>query len=111
MVEKTEVTLYHSSTCPYCVEFMPTWNTLKKIMPSVSFIEYEHSKNPEEMEKANIEMYPTIKIKKNGVEKMFNNERTIENLQREISGGSSSYESYKKYKTKYLLMKKKLGIK
>ena len=55
------VYLFKADWCPHCVGFKPTWEKLEKDLGSkVKFVTYDSDKNKEEMEKFNIQGFPTI---------------------------------------------------
>ena len=108
----TKITLYHANWCGHCKRFKPNWDSLKTFFDSnnIQHNEYEHSQNQKEIDQANIEGFPTIKINKNGKEYEYKGERTEEALKKELvnnvqSGGADLDE--KMYKHKYLKYKKK----
>ena len=66
------ITLYHANWCGHCKNFMPTWNALKDVFDknNVTYAEYESDNNSAEVSAAGIRGFPTIRISKNGQNKL-----------------------------------------
>ena len=133
----TKITLYHANWCGHCKHFKPTWDSMKSFFDSnkIQHAEYEDSLNSKEIEAANINGFPTIKIVKDGKEYEYQGKRTEEAIKKELinnvqSGGAVCEhgkvgsrcvscntnektldermykDKYLKYKYKYLQLKK-----
>ena len=118
-----EVNLYYAEWCGHCKNFKPEWENLKAALDDlgVSHNEYEDDMNKEEIKAAQVEGFPTIRIKVDKNEFDYSGPRTApaildyigivpEKMSQKQSGGGnkkSEYEArYLKYKAKYLSLKK-----
>lgn len=116
-----EVNLYYAEWCGHCQKFKPEWENLKATLDDlgVSHNEYEDDTNKEEIKNAQVDGFPTIRIKVDKDEFDYSGPRTAPAILDYIgiipdkvdqSGGStnkSPYEArYLKYKAKYLSLKK-----
>ncbi|AYV78561.1 MAG: thioredoxin [Edafosvirus sp.] len=135
----TTVELYYANWCGHCKDFKSTWEKLKVEFDKagIEHHEYEEESNPKEIEKAGVQGFPTIKIKKKKEVEVvyeYNGLRTVEAIMKEVTGNKSLpdntatiklvqnggfskrganltndkyYSKYMKYKTKYLKLKSK----
>jgi thiol-disulfide isomerase/thioredoxin len=124
-----EIRLYYADWCGHCQTFKPVWEELKDKFDDigVTYKEYESSKNKLEVDKANINGFPTIIMSKDKVDYKYEGGRspnliieTLEMLKNDekderlipmqqldnvqiMTGGNSDID----YKKKYLFWKKK----
>ena len=68
--EKRTIILYKAEWCGHCVQFNKNWKIIKERIDDirknnkmVSYEEYDADKDPEKIEEAGIEGFPTIQIK------------------------------------------------
>lgn len=113
----TKIILYHVKWCGHCVRFQPVWEDLKQKVKehNITLETYEADANPEEIKKANIKGFPTIKITKNGKEYDYSGDRTANAIMKELTSslspspnpqtGGFSSSSTTDYKKEYLNMK------
>lgn len=82
----TKISLYYADWCGHCTSFKPTWNSLKKMFKKndIEYAEFEDSKNKKEVENANIQGFPTIKIEKDGVEYDYKGSRNVNDIIHEV---------------------------
>lgn len=115
----TEVKLYYANWCGHCTRFKPEWEAIKTKLQEhgIKHSEYEHGKDAEEVERANVKGFPTIRIAMNGnPEEDYTGERTADAILSAVgllpqTGGSDEdpYKAkYLKYKEKYLALKREL---
>jgi thiol-disulfide isomerase/thioredoxin len=80
------ITLYYWDQCGYCVAFKPVWEELKNKFQKdhIKFYEYESNKDREIIDKAEIDSYPTIKIKSDAKEYNYFGNRSLEDLSNKI---------------------------
>lgn len=60
---KKTLILFKANWCRYCIEFLNTWNDLKKEIKNINFITYDSEKDMRLFEKYNIQSFPTIILK------------------------------------------------
>lgn len=110
----TSISLYHADWCGHCTRFKPTWEALKPEFKkhNITFNEYEHSKNSNEIREAGVTGFPTIKITKNNNTYDYTGPRDPTSILDELNkqyGGSIDYKhKYIKYKQKYNALKEKM---
>lgn len=69
-MNQTEVTLFYSNNCGYCHQFKnESWGALTKFFEqnNVKWSEYEYGANKDIVEKAKVEAFPTIRVRKGTV--------------------------------------------
>jgi thioredoxin-like negative regulator of GroEL len=92
--------LYHALWCSYCQEFKPTWNDFtKKTTIKTAELESSHSSlanSPEHQ----VHSYPTLKLFVNGKVIPFEENRSIENINKFIKSHVKSTKSKPKPKPK-----------
>jgi thiol-disulfide isomerase/thioredoxin len=121
-----EVELYYANWCGHCKTFKPEWEVLKTKLNELGIRhnEFEESLNKQDVEKANISAFPTIRVKANGEQIEYNGRRSAadilnflgvlpSNLNKKQTGGAASVDPFKqkyyKYKGKYLSLKKNMN--
>lgn len=135
MGKANKVILYYADWCGHCQNFKPEWNKFKQLASEngIKAVEYEANRDAKKIAEENIEGYPTIMIEygANKTEEYMGQrnakvilEIALGNVQNNQNGGdtmpqcgggkiekSSNYRGkYEKYKAKYLLLKKRLGL-
>ena len=80
------IVYFYMKGCPYCDNFNPIWTKFKKnYKGKVTIIKYERDTVLDKIKKYNIQTFPTIiKIYENGSFLVFNDNRTIKNLNKFI---------------------------
>ena len=103
-MSNSEIVLYYANWCGHCQHFKPTWEALKPVFDKhgVKYSEYEESQNGDMIDKAGIQGFPTIRIKKDGNEYEYRGSRTADDIINEVIpdmqlGGSGSI----RYKINY----------
>jgi glutaredoxin len=102
--------------CPHCVDFMPKWDTIKKMNEDqnlgIKVEEYERGDIPEELsQKYNITGFPSIIINGEHYKGERKAQKLIDIALGKQSGGSQQKNDeyykhkYLKYKTKYYQLK------
>jgi len=76
----TTIIYFYAPWCGYCKKFFPLWNELKQENTDVNMVEINSDEQEAMCKKYNVTRYPTL-IKVSGKnKKVFNEERTKENL-------------------------------
>src|SRR5579872_6351470 len=92
-----KITLFHADYCGYCTDFMPTWESMKSdnsACENIDFEDYEAGaiaglqENDRSINGRDVRTfgYPTIKIKVNDKEYMYQGKRTVDNIYESIVG-------------------------
>ena len=111
----TEITLYYADWCGHCKAFKPEWSALKTQLDKIGIkhSEFEADKNKEAIKDAKIHSFPTIYIKKDKDVIEYQGPRTANDIlsfigvEPKMDGGGVNYtKKYKKYKAKYMSLKK-----
>lgn len=139
----TSITLYHADWCGHCQRFKPTWEKVKSLIdennikyPSnqIKYEEYEATKDDDIVRKKNIDGFPTIMTRINGMESEYKGGKDADVIMKTLrnsmtqSGGAMNmqtggarriqyggsknmndrfYHKYLKYKQKYMSLKYK----
>ena len=64
--KKAEKTLYlfKADWCPHCINFMPTWESIKNNnKDKINFIKYDSQENREQIKEFGVDGFPTIILK------------------------------------------------
>ena len=77
---KANLILFKAEWCGHCQNFKPTWESLQKNISNVNFITYDADSNESEMQKYNVEGFPTLMLEKDQKLIEFNKERNIDNI-------------------------------
>ena len=77
---KVNLILFKAEWCGHCQNFKPTWESLQKNLNNVNFVTYDADSNENEMQKYNVEGFPTIMLEKDQKLIEFNKERNIGNI-------------------------------
>lgn len=98
----TKITLYHANWCGHCKNFMPQWDALTKLLDkhNISYEDFEDARDGDEINKANIVGFPTIRITKDDNHYEYNGERSVDGILNELGiqvGGSNSKRIMIKY--------------
>lgn len=84
-----KITLFHAEWCNHCVEFMPTWNKMRKdphARKNIKFISYKDtdmvnlSKEKKTINGESIEGFPTIKIDMQGISYNYMGDRKSDDI-------------------------------
>ena len=78
------LSLYYANWCPHCVKFKPIWAELQKIVKreglNLNFKDINAETEPDKIQKAGIQGYPTIKLYKGGVNVEYTGPRKLDSL-------------------------------
>lgn len=118
-MDKTEVTLFYSNNCGYCHQFRnESWGALTKFFEqnNVKWNEYEYNKNKKDVEKANVNSFPTIRVRKGAVvEELVGLHDAGEiialampSLEQKVQSGGSQLAYWQHKRQKYLAKLKKI---
>ncbi len=78
--QETTIIYFYAPWCGYCKKFFPLWKELKQEMNGVDMMEINSDEQEDLCKKYGVTKYPTlIKVSGNG-HKVFEEERTKENL-------------------------------
>lgn len=82
----TVVTYYTLNGCPHCTAFNPEWSVFEEKAKAmgVMTVKYDARENPDEVEKAGVDGFPTIQITKNGKTETFEGVRKADALIAEV---------------------------
>ena len=84
---KSQVVLFKAEWCSHCKRFKPEWDQLndnQTLKNKVKFVTLDSEKDKEQIEKYNIQGFPTILINKNNKITSYEGPRTAEALTRVI---------------------------
>jgi thiol-disulfide isomerase/thioredoxin len=107
IIKKKEpvLVLYHASWCHYCKEFKPMWDQFNKNC-KIKTAEIESERLPlSTLEKHSVSSFPTIKLFVNGKVVLFEQERTLENINAFINKSVKTKKPKKKITPKKISKK------
>jgi thiol-disulfide isomerase/thioredoxin len=86
--EQTRITFYSMNSCPYCKKFQPEWERLVARVNDEGIVtqKFTVDDDPEEIETAKVDGFPTIRIHMNGKEIEYEGERTSDAIWKFVSG-------------------------
>jgi thiol-disulfide isomerase/thioredoxin len=83
--DKPKIVLFKADWCGHCKMFMPVWTKLQEdYKRTIKFITYDSEVHKDQINKMNVQGYPTIHILQNGGREEYIGERTYEGLEEKI---------------------------
>lgn len=84
----TRIVFYSMNSCPYCKKFQPEWEKLVARVTDEGIVtqKFTVDDDAEEVEKAKVDGFPTVRIHMNGKEIEYEGERTADAIYTFVSG-------------------------